>query len=148
MVKSWRINKQKKIVVPLQGLKKVFTILLLVSFLFSNTELHQLCGLPALFQHFMEHKKSEHKISLVDFLKKHYTERNNNKTSGNNDEHKHLPFKSHDCGAVHSSVNFMEPAVLNFTYQNYIFNQEKITCSDFFHTSVFLSNIWQPPKTA
>lgn len=128
-------------------MKKVFVISVLTIFLFSNTELHQLLHLPVLFHHFIDHKKIDDTISFVEFFKKHYTEKSNNTAHDHNNEHKHLPFKSNDCGTVHSVVSLFEFPSFNFSYQHFISDKEKIIYRKFFHSSVCLSNIWQPPKT-
>jgi hypothetical protein len=127
-------------------LKKVFTILILSAFVFSNTELHQIVGLPVLLEHFTDHKKTDCKISFIDFIKKHYSE--NNKTQDHNDEHKHLPFKTHDCSAVHSMIIFFELPSFDFAYNHFVLNKEKTKYIKRFNSSTFLSNIWQPPKVA
>jgi len=103
--------------------------------------------LPILVHHFIDHREIDHKISFIDFIKKHYSE-NSNATHDHKGEHKHLPFKSNDCSTVHSMISLFELPSFNFKHHYVVLNKEKTTYIKHFNSSAFLSNIWQPPKTA
>ena len=55
-----------------EKLKNLIAIFLLVTYLFSATELHQVLKLPVIFQHFAEHKKQNKQLTLLEFLDIHY----------------------------------------------------------------------------
>ncbi len=128
-------------------LKKIITISFLFFFLFANTELHQLLKLPVLLHHFIDHKETDNTISFLDFVKKHYGEKNSNSHNHNN-EHEKLPFKSNDgCGIVHSSIAFCASYSFVFNYQTPVISNNNVNYSENYISSAIQSSIWQPPKT-
>ena len=73
--------------------KKTFALMLGVLILNSATEMHQLLKFPFLMQHYLHHRNVDSSMSIVDFLKIHYSDGqhpNNNDDSDDNE----LPFKS------------------------------------------------------
>ncbi len=81
-------------------LKRALSILFLLVYINSFTELHEVLRLPILLEHYSEHKKLSQEISFWDFLELHY------KTDVAHDEHDNqLPFKvlGH-CFSAHSAT--------------------------------------------
>lgn len=73
-------------------MKKLILIILPVLFLSSSTELHELIRLPLLLEHYGQHRSSDPGLSLLDFLKIHYSGDHPNDNDDNDDNE--LPFKS------------------------------------------------------
>ena len=74
------------------AMKRFLLFLLALLLLNSTTELHELCRLPALLQHYQEHKKKDSRLSFPDFLALHYT--GSHPDDNDEEEDNELPFKS------------------------------------------------------
>ena len=126
-------------------LKKLLTIFLLIMYLFSTTEAHQLLKLPVVFEHYAEHKTENSNISFLEFLDMHYMHGNPN--DKDRDRDMQLPFKTSDyCAcAVTAFVSLIQQ--ISIGNPDKIINlQYRIPKNDFINSS-YLSNIWQPPKS-
>ncbi len=126
--------------------RKSFAITLLSIYLICITELIQLVKLPALIEHYTEHKEKNNGLSLFDFLVIHYAQPNDN--DGDEDKEMKLPFKSHD-GCINTSVvAFISNDATNFTTKP-IYSESKIYLiySEKSLIPSYLSAIWQPPKS-
>ena len=126
-------------------LKKIFVISLLSIYLISITELSQLVKLPALVEHFIEHKAKDTSLSLIDFLSNHYAQDNDH--DGDEEREMKLPFKSHD-GCINSIVSESVPSSFYYLPAKPVFTESKSysTYTEQFLQSTYLSTIWQPPK--
>ncbi|MDX2174798.1 MAG: hypothetical protein SFY56_16970 [Bacteroidota bacterium] len=127
-------------------MKRIIPILLLFVFLTANTEAHQLLKLPILVNHYIEHKKQNHKISFTDFLNMHYVMEDDG--DGDTAEDMKLPFKSDNtCGNTYNlgfvSQSNYQLSVKVIPAENKLFNNHSVE----FISSAFLSSIWQPPKS-
>jgi hypothetical protein len=74
-------------------MNKIVIIILSLLLLNGATELHQLWKIPLLTKHYQEHRQKDPSLSLLEFLKMHYTDQeypNDNDDSEDNE----LPFKS------------------------------------------------------
>ncbi|MGE4513878.1 MAG: hypothetical protein AB7E26_08730 [Chryseobacterium sp.] len=126
-------------------MKKLISILLLSLYLVSTTELYQFLKLPALIEHYMEHKNLSPEMSLTAFLKVHY---DNPVKDSDYSKDQQLPFVSH---AAHLVI-VCTPAT-PFTFQ--LSEKESkpvIKAKQTFYKSIFynkdiLNSIWQPPKS-
>ncbi len=78
-------------------------ILIILSSVFINgaTELHQLFKLPFLLEHYRHHKQEDKSLTLVDFLRIHYTK--NHPADNDDNEDNELPFKS-DGNITHLDI--------------------------------------------
>jgi len=128
-------------------MKKTIAISFLFFFPCANTELHQLLKLPALLHHFTDHKESDHAISFLDFVKKHYGEEDSPAHNHKND-HEKLPFKSGDCSPAHTFAAFYVPVGITFNNHIPVLLKGGVVYSENYFSSATLSIIWQPPKTA
>ncbi|MDO8998633.1 MAG: hypothetical protein Q7W45_02630 [Bacteroidota bacterium] len=127
-------------------MKRFLAISLLSFYILSITELNQLVKLPLLFEHYNEHKEKDSKITLLEFLSKHYAEDEDN--DGDEDKEMKLPFKSHD-GCINNISNAFVSNNFEglFIKPNYSKNKPYYIYTEQFLTSTFLSSIWQPPKS-
>lgn len=121
-------------------LKRTLSILFLLVYINSFTELHEAMRLPILLEHYSEHKKLSQEISFWEFLEMHY------QSDVAHDEHDNeLPFKvvGH-CFSAHSAtepdvkiaVTQLMPIIISqpsFHYKESSFNSPLIA-------------IFQPPK--
>jgi hypothetical protein len=73
--------------------RKLLAIFLGTLILNAGTELHQLVRVPLLIQHYLHHRDEDSSISLIDFLKIHYTD-SNHPDDNDDSEDNELPFKS------------------------------------------------------
>jgi hypothetical protein len=107
-------------------------------------DLHDLSKLPYMIKHYQQHKDNEQAFSVSEFFDLHYGGQAEQHDKQEHEKHKELPFKNHDCKALHAAVAFQkfEPAIVS------VFSQT-ISYSNFYQ-SVFISefsqSIWQPPK--
>jgi len=74
----------------LKGLLLVLIIQLSSLSLFAGVLLTEICRIPLLIEHFEEHEKENHEMSILTFLNEHYSQ-----TDSSDSEHGNLPFKSH-----------------------------------------------------
>ena len=130
----------------LHKLKKFTAILLLTAYLFSTTELHQLLKLPAVFEHFAEHRQKNKTMSFLQFLDMHYM--HGSPKDKDYREDMKLPFKTAD-----NCVSMVSPVViprLIYALENHAIHipeKEMHISKDEFIPSSCLSRVWQPPKS-
>lgn len=122
-------------------MKKVSSIFLLLLYLSTFTEMHQLLCVPVLFAHFHEHQLETKDISFLDYIAQHYTD-----SSHSDKRHQDLPFKHKHCEIIHMAValvpdlTFSEFASFSpctapvFSYEPQLYHQSKT------------ASIWQPPR--
>ncbi len=129
-------------------LKKPISILLLVTYLISTTELIELSKLPVLFRHYQEHKAWNNDITFFSFLVEHYAE--SIADNPDYDLDKKLPFKS-SLNHTTSSVWVAPPAgAICYHFDPHpveFIEQQPFAYQPSEPVSYFLSNIWQPPKS-
>ncbi|MSP08204.1 MAG: hypothetical protein EXR15_06055 [Chitinophagaceae bacterium] len=130
-------------------MKKLITISFLSIFLCANTEIGQLLKLPTLIHHYLEHhddkNDDEYGISFIDFLEKHYNEKDNHSDNAKND-HQNLPFKCNDCNTMNTVIAFVQQTVFAL-HTTYIISTKNAACyTEQHYTSKSFGNIWQPPK--
>ena len=92
--------------------KKYLVYFLLVTYLFSFTEMKQALKLPNLIEHYINHKVKDPKTTLFSFLKMHYLDAPV-KDADYKDDMK-LPFKTHDLSFVSINLN-LPPKEIEFT---------------------------------
>lgn len=129
-------------------MKKLLAIFFLSIYLVSTTELCELLKLPLLVEHYIEHSQENPELSIGAFLIRHYN--NHLKDHPLNDDYEQdlkLPFMRlsdvlNFCfvysgptyyelkGAV-SNIAKTQPVAFNISYPK----------------NIFLSTIWQPPKS-
>ncbi|MDQ8747262.1 hypothetical protein [Elizabethkingia miricola] len=129
-------------------MRKYFTIILLVFYLFSSTELSQVIKLPIFIEHFKEHSAVNPKLTLFGFIKLHYF--NGDPDAPDYETNMKLPFKKHDLYLVTSVIIQDIPKAFNLEIKAPSFEESKTR--NFFYTigeiPSPLFSIFQPPKVA
>ncbi len=125
-------------------MKRFFSILLLIGFLSSTTELHELFKLPHLVYHFFEHRSEHPETSLAQFLQIHFSNEHKNQKEDNHDngclpfqgEHNHPVQLLHFYANNHTDFRLIPQ---NNSIKNLYSSQPSLS-------STYFANIWQPPK--
>ncbi len=112
----------------------------------SITELSQLLKFPSLVEHYIEHKAKDNNLALFQFLSMHYTA--SNKKDADDEKDQKLPFKSHNGCINNTSVEYV---LANFSVISikpvYVEKKSYSIYSENFLSAIYLSSIWQPPKS-
>ena len=126
-------------------MKNVVSIFFLTVYLLASTQAHELLKLPIVFAHFSEHKNEDKSISLLEFLDMHYM--HGSPKDDDYDRDMQLPFKT-TSSAISVIFNADIPYTKAFYYAEPIRILEKklYANTDPYLLSVYLSNIWQPPR--
>ncbi|APA00538.1 MULTISPECIES: hypothetical protein [Flavobacterium] len=132
-------------------LKKIITLLFLLFFVYSNTELGQLFKISNLVQHYLEHTnhKQEQPQSFMAFIINHYKNSQKHTDADGHDKHENLPFKTQTLNLDTVVLTFEEILTI-FTFKKPILisvNQSLPIYKEWYISNVLLS-IWQPPKLA
>lgn len=126
-------------------MKKFLAYFLIVTYLFTFSEVRQCLKLPNLVEHFISHKLRDADTSLYSFIKMHYIE--NHGVDSDYEQDMKLPFKTHDFSVTSTNIQF-PPKKIEFSFTHNpvtIHNQHSFAYCESFYPSVFLK-IWQPPK--
>ncbi|HEX5170224.1 MAG TPA: hypothetical protein VFW11_13695 [Cyclobacteriaceae bacterium] len=124
-------------------MRQTKAIVLLSLYLLVNTELHQILSLPVLFEHFHEHQQKTKGISILSFLRMHYS---GEKKGSDDGHHQQLPFKGKHCEEVATSM-FLPADNLSSSIDSAIIPPKKTTVyKSPFNSSAFHFTIWQPPR--
>lgn len=127
-------------------MKKWFSIAMLLIYVFSMTEMHQLLKAPLLVEHYFEHKKENKGITIISFLELHYL--NGNVFDKDYEKDMKLPFKSaqETCYSqvlIIPTSSFEIPPAHLFSLEvnsKGMIQKSQVLISNYF------SSIWQPPK--
>lgn len=134
-------------------MKKVILILVALQILLTSSSNHQgvisILKFGSFFHHFAHHIicKQEN-INLIEFVVMHYTNHDHNKTD--HSDHENLPFQNHPHDQQNISPQI--PCLLPHINTMIVFNRLKIVAkslilqSQQLHFSIYLGDIWQPPK--
>ena len=116
-------------------------IILLLLYLSTFTEMHQLMRLPVLFAHYQEHQSITVGISFLDYIVQHYLDE-----SQPDHRHEDLPFKHRHCEILHLVV----AVVPNITPSSFTpFSPGDIPLVSYepqLHLTSVSASIWQPPR--
>lgn len=118
---------------------------LLLIYLLSLGNIHQLAKVPLLFSHYSEHASDNNTLSFLEFLHMHYADHHQKDTHDDTDDE--LPFKSHsDCIG-----HLMAPAYFEDRSKMIPEPEERSSADHLFFSDLNLSTgmrglIWQPPK--
>ena len=113
----------------------------------ATTELYQLLKLPFLVEHFVEHKKQNKHITLIDFLYLHYA--NGNVKDADYEKDMKLPFKTYSNHVSLNIIGIVANSIMKEVFRlksNFIQLKLNILSKESFFASSYHSNIWQPPK--
>ncbi|WP_304067539.1 hypothetical protein [Pedobacter glucosidilyticus] len=127
-------------------MKKIIAILLLSIHLIATTELYQLLKLPILVEHLIEHKMQDNNITIFEFFSMHYALEDVRDADYERDMQ--LPFKTHNhINQVDCNVSLPQYSLSVITLPAIIQQHKTPVYRSLFIHSVYLSTIWQPPKT-
>jgi hypothetical protein len=118
--------------------------LLLFVFLLTQTSLQQLWGAASLIEHYYEHNAGEHKMALVDFLVRHYTEAH--EQDGHPEKDHSLPFQ-HTDGSL--QLGYFTPLGQAPEVSLAVLVRTVASCSKQPNTKPCTgvqSGVWQPPR--
>lgn len=122
--------------------------LVLCSFLFAATELHQVLRLPALLLHYIEHKADAPSLSFLNYVTQHYSSAHIHHP-GEEKEHKQLPFKDHHCLEVHIAVVVL-PTIQAITLPSrkaeQIVGERNFIPPYALVNQAFCGDVWNPPR--
>lgn len=121
------------------SVKKVISIVLLLVLFVSNTEFHQLMKVPVLISHYLEHRQNDRSLTFTDFVLAHYMDGHSH-----DQEHRHLPFKSHECQHMLLLAFPEANAVQQIALQDPV--NEVPVYNEGIYSSAALNAIWQPPQ--
>lgn len=116
--------------------------MLVLMFLSSLVDLHDLSKFSMLINHYREHNAGG-KISLVEFIDLHYGEQaeEHDKQHGHNS----LPFKSHESASTHHLTAFLDLHIQLESEEIPVSVRQEILYSSHF-TPGFSKSIFQPPR--
>ena len=110
----------------------------------SIIDLHDLAKLPFMISHYQQHRNKSTSFSLSEFFSLHYGAQAESHDKEEHEQHKGLPFKTHDCTFTH--VVTLSP-FCNTTQRSNIITV--VTYTNFYQStfaSAFIQSIWQPPR--
>ncbi len=126
--------------------KKFIAIGFLTVYFFSAPDAQQVLKLPFVFKHFAAHRLENSNLSFMDFLAMHYLH-GSPKDKDYNEDMK-LPFKTTDKYVINFSPVLIPASIRILAVKSielsiiFVINHP----TDFI-PSVYLSAIWQPPKS-
>lgn len=118
--------------------------LLLFTYLFANTELHELAKIGAFIEHYAQHKTEDASLSLFNFIIIHYF--SGNVVDADYAQDNQLPFKATDCSNAIPSIPITLPDFADLPYPEQIESSALPIYDQSMLPSQHLSDIWQPPK--
>lgn len=123
-------------------MKRFLAISLIVLYVNSNTEFHEVLRLPLLVEHFTEHKKLVGDISFWEFLVMHY-----NSNASHDADDSRLPFKDPAHSFTASTLAIPIHKIILRDTQFIAEVSHLSTYKESFIAS-HLSDIFQPPRIA
>lgn len=131
-------------------MKKLALFVLLLNYLATVTPVGELLKIPALIKHYTEHKQ-ENNIDFLHFMTDHYLsgDQKDGDVLAKDDEkkNKELPFKNiafNTTGLIYNLSDF--GTILITSPDPAETGNTTIYYNTVFHTSSYLSRIWQPPR--
>ncbi len=104
----------------------------------------ELCKLPVLAKHYVDHKQHDQSIGMLQYLFLHYYEEDGNDPDAAEDNQ--LPFKSTDTVPL-SFISIVPPAFINLAASTCLIQLILLVKrNSFFLPAAFLTKIWQPPR--
>ncbi len=126
-------------------MRKSWVIFLLLTFLNANTAFGEVLKLPMLIHHFVEHAQGGND-SVLDFLAKHYKDKNGHNHQNSPNDHEKLPFKTAD-GHFSSVVSIAPLIFIEVSQISTILPSLKIPAySQQIYTNPSLNSVWEPPR--
>ena len=126
------------------SVKKAIAILLMSLYLFGTTEAYQALKLPLLVEHYINHKHENPHLTLLGFLKLHYS----GKTVFDADykQDMRLPFKTQENTSIFSAVNDIPQPIVISVGRPLPASAEYFLLDARVDFSAFPHSIFQPPR--
>jgi hypothetical protein len=121
-------------------MKRAIAVALLILYLNSYTEMHEVLRLPVLLEHYAEHKRLVKDITFFEFLAMHY------KTDVSHDNtDNQLPFKdrSHSFTAPAMALPFQRIVLIEFRSFGFVKHASSYTAR---YIDSKFTDIFQPPR--
>ena len=129
-----------------EKMKSAIAIFLLLLYLGSTTEMHELLKMPLLIDHFIEHRSESAGLSFWDFISLHYGQ--GEVRPPDYDKDMKLPFKSTPEITCTASLIALIPDLQSGEITHHPENaRQRVSQKDHILSDDFPSCIWQPPKT-
>lgn len=125
-------------------MRKLIVISLLTIFVCGDTVFGEVFKLPALVEHYMEHARLEDHISIISFLKEHYTNSEHHPDIPHH-HHDNLPFKALN-GHTFQIVSAVPHTGFELWDTDGFNNKKRYRRPMVQYTYNALSQIWQPPR--
>jgi hypothetical protein len=126
--------------------KKAIAILCFSVYLFGATDAHQLLRLPLLVQHYVQHKKANSQLSIIDFLKIHYSSKV--VVDADYKQDMQLPFKTHEQDNCQTWGKKLPPLFTLQLASTLNTNRNHTLISVSFSSLLSVYSIFQPPRIA
>ena len=127
-------------------MRRIAAISLLVVFLASNTELHEVMKFGAFVSHYSEHKAEDPGLSLLGFIRIHYE--GEVKYDEDYSRDMQLPFKTADCVSLSAPCTLPVILLPLVRFSPPVSRSERNFISRTAHSLSGSTDIWQPPKGA
>ena len=103
-------------------MKKAFSIFLLSIYLITFTEVKEALKIPALIEHYKEHKSEKKETTIIGFIVLHYL--SGNIKDADYEKDMKLPFKAHDFSCFTFVIQDL-PKSFELTFSEKIFFEKK-----------------------
>ncbi|MCB9262640.1 MAG: hypothetical protein H6607_09725 [Flavobacteriales bacterium] len=124
-------------------MKRLFGLTLLFVVLFGSTSFSEIFRLPALINHYQEHALLDNDSSILDFLTKHYLNKENHENEHPAD-HDELPFCGHSFHiAISFSTHNQPPFAMGSERGG---NKKRMDYEPKMFSADVFNNVWQPPR--
>lgn len=116
-------------------------------YMFSFVEFHQFLRIPALIQHFVEHRQQDPSISFMAFLKLHYA--GQIVVDDDYQRDNELPFREADCCIATVAISCECPAGhIEIARNTEEISKEFVLYDEDNHSLLSVTDIFQPPRIA
>ncbi|MDO6430234.1 hypothetical protein Q4E93_06545 [Flavitalea sp. BT771] len=125
-------------------MKKAIAILLMFVYLFGTTEAYQALKLPLLVEHYIKHKQENSHMTLLGFLKLHYSD----KTVFDADyqQDMRLPFKTQENTSLFSAVNDIPQPMIIVVESPVLASTDYVLLDARVNFFAFPHSVFQPPR--
>jgi hypothetical protein len=124
-------------------MKKLIAISLVLIYVTSFTEVHQLFKVPVLWEHFKEHQQRDHAITFLQYLSHHYEI--NDHYDDDHDRDMELPFKDFDHCSF-AQIVVLPAHKFELRVEDFLYEKTYACYYNKFITAFHLTEIWQPPR--
>lgn len=125
-------------------MKGLIAIFLLSIYLFGTTEAYQALKLPLLIEHYVKHKHENPRLTLVGFLRLHYSGKAVFDADYRQDMR--LPFKTQENTSVFSAVNDVPQPVCIRIESPLVVSTDYILLDARIDLPAFPNSVFQPPR--